>query len=404
MRLRFVAAIALSFGAGWILGPPAIDYARAQSCNSPSGFVQLFGTIPIGDVLVLGPDCNHAQDGGVNLPSTIPSRVIWNYNPIVYDLAIGALAVQELHTTTNITVPANDNYADIRFSQANGSNNTFTVGAGAIATSLYIQAEELAGSDATANLYGAILHCVNDGPGTCKGIHAGAFSGAGSTGVAVAVNAQVTPVATSGYTAAVNAIITGGINDIAVAYGVDSNPLGERWQIGVGSTIAPTGINTAYYRAWMATASSANARAFQTLNNAGTEIQYIKKTGEIVSSTGLFGGTEANGLSITQTSITRTAAAGSMVISAGTNAGNSMSLQTGGTTRLTLTDTGAVSSGVFQTGSVTVAGLVACAAGTQGARFFVTDQNTALAYHGAVTGGGAQKQAVVCDGTSWYQD
>ena len=57
------------------------------------------------------------------------------------------------------------------------------------------------------------------------------------------------------------------------------------------------------------------------------------------------------------------------------------------------------------TGAPTVVGsLPSCVAGLQGARAFVTDQATAIAYHGAVTGSGAFKQGVTCDGTAWYQD
>jgi hypothetical protein len=56
------------------------------------------------------------------------------------------------------------------------------------------------------------------------------------------------------------------------------------------------------------------------------------------------------------------------------------------------------------TAPTTVSALPACTAGTQGARMFVTDQNTAIAYHGAVTGSGTNKQGVTCDGTAWYQD
>jgi len=56
-----------------------------------------------------------------------------------------------------------------------------------------------------------------------------------------------------------------------------------------------------------------------------------------------------------------------------------------------------------QTGTTTVAGLPACAAGTKGAHHFVTDGNTANAFRGAVTGGGALQQWVTCDGTAWLQ-
>jgi hypothetical protein len=53
---------------------------------------------------------------------------------------------------------------------------------------------------------------------------------------------------------------------------------------------------------------------------------------------------------------------------------------------------------------LTVALLPACNATLRGMRGFVTDQNTAVAYKGAVTGGGSTNQAVQCDGAAWYQD
>lgn len=59
--------------------------------------------------------------------------------------------------------------------------------------------------------------------------------------------------------------------------------------------------------------------------------------------------------------------------------------------------------GVITT-ALTVATLPTCGASTKGMRSFVTDQNTAVAYHGAVTGGGSNQQGVTCDGTAWYQD
>lgn len=58
----------------------------------------------------------------------------------------------------------------------------------------------------------------------------------------------------------------------------------------------------------------------------------------------------------------------------------------------------------LQTSTSIVANLPTCTATLQGARYFVTDQNTAIAYHGAVTGGGSNKQGVTCDGSAWYQD
>lgn len=54
-------------------------------------------------------------------------------------------------------------------------------------------------------------------------------------------------------------------------------------------------------------------------------------------------------------------------------------------------------------GITTVASLPTCNAAHKSARYFVTDQATATAYLGAVTGSGATQQAVTCDGTNWKQ-
>ena len=54
----------------------------------------------------------------------------------------------------------------------------------------------------------------------------------------------------------------------------------------------------------------------------------------------------------------------------------------------------------------TVAALPTCSSSLDGARMYVTDQNTAVAYRGAVTGGGTTHQPVICNGATpaWIQD
>jgi hypothetical protein len=52
----------------------------------------------------------------------------------------------------------------------------------------------------------------------------------------------------------------------------------------------------------------------------------------------------------------------------------------------------------------TVASLPTCNAGYEGQRAYVTDQNTAVAYRGAVTGGGATRQGVLCSNSAWIQN
>ncbi len=58
----------------------------------------------------------------------------------------------------------------------------------------------------------------------------------------------------------------------------------------------------------------------------------------------------------------------------------------------------------FVSNPMLVSSLPTCDSNIKGNRQFVTDQNTAVAYHGAVTGMGTTQQGVTCDGTAWYQD
>lgn len=65
---------------------------------------------------------------------------------------------------------------------------------------------------------------------------------------------------------------------------------------------------------------------------------------------------------------------------------------------------GALWAGTYLATTVTtVAGLPSCGAGIKGARMFVNDNNTALAFAAVITTGGAIQTPVYCDGTVWRQ-
>lgn len=50
--------------------------AHSQTaCNSPSGFLKSFGPSTTGDVMVLGPDCEHLQDLGVAVGGVVTTRL-----------------------------------------------------------------------------------------------------------------------------------------------------------------------------------------------------------------------------------------------------------------------------------------------------------------------------------------
>lgn len=220
---------------------------------------------------------------GIN---TYTSTQFFNVVPS-YTLGSGLLAVNQLFSTNAIVIPASSNYNDIRFSQTSGANNTATVGAGSIYTALYSSVEALSGSDATSNCYGAILHSTNDGPGTCRGIHSGAFATTGSTGTIVGTLAQIAPVSTSSInsSAFATSLTSSGVNGVVGGLLLYSN--GDQYSLGVGST-GPIPYSAAAFRAFMATSSAAGARAFQILNNAGTEIGFWHKDGSININSGVF--------------------------------------------------------------------------------------------------------------------
>lgn len=68
-----------------------------------------------------------------------------------------------------------------------------------------------------------------------------------------------------------------------------------------------------------------------------------------------------------------------------------------------LANTSVTATTFVKTGVVAVLSLPVCGAGTKGARHFVNDNNTALAFAAVITTGGAIQTPVYCDGTVWRQ-
>jgi hypothetical protein len=118
----------------------------------------------------------------------------------------------------------------------------------------------------------------------------------------------------------------------------------------------------------------------------GVSINYYTNAGVQSGSTALFKWGNGGPASTMDTGLTRNAA-GVLEVDSGT-AGTYRDLLA----RTTITN------------PTTVASLPTCAAGNEGARAYVTDQNTAVSYRGAVTGGGSTRQAVLCSNSAWLQD
>jgi len=198
-----------------------------------------------------------------------------------YDLASGALGVAMLIPLSagTLSVAASKQFNGIRFSQTNGGDLAATVGSGGTAVGVYTAITAASGSDVTSNVYGMVAHATNAGPGTTRGLHGGGYGATGSTGVLNAVAGEITPVSTQGFTSAFFASLnSSGVHDKAIGFAAESGNA-DRYLVAFGNGVAALPIGSAYFRAWMATASSTNARAFQLLNNAGSEIQAIAKDG-----------------------------------------------------------------------------------------------------------------------------
>lgn len=187
-------------------------------------------------------------------PVTWSARQTYSYAP-VYDLASGVLSTTELFTASGITVPASHQLNGIRFSAADGSNQTYTVGAGALAIPVYVNAQALVGSDSTSNVYGAVLHATNDGPGNVRGAHLGGFASVGSTGFCSAAGLEMQPVSTSaGSWGAFASLNSSGAGNIAIAYGVET-VLGDSFKFALGNSVGPLPVDTAFIRWWQSSGS-----------------------------------------------------------------------------------------------------------------------------------------------------
>ncbi len=290
--------------------------AFAVTCNPSSGFVKSVGQYDIGDAVIFGPDCEQVQSFGpgfagfanptaqigltvVNgvaatamrsdaapplnqgIGPTWTGRHAWSVSP-TYDLAAGVLGVATLFNSGNQSIPANKQWNFIGIRDTAGADPTWTLGAAALLQGIYFQPNIDAGSDATSNAYAATLGVTNAGPGIAKALHIVAAGSGTSAGQIIGVNGQVQPVSTNSYASSFFSSLTStGVDGKAIGYGIET--LGDTFQIGFGSAVAPVGYQNAAYRAWMGTRSDVNARAFQLLNNAGTEIAYWHKDGTIQS-------------------------------------------------------------------------------------------------------------------------
>lgn len=271
-------------GSGIVRDTPNIVTVLGPVVN-PDGKTLFFGTGATsfaGDTFV-GPNGQAGMSSGAapdtsDNPATTSRLTI---KPVpTFDLAANTLAVgQIIPLSGTVAVPARDTLSLVRLTKAEGGDNVVAPGSGAVAVGFHSALTADVTSDLNSNVYSVVAHVNNAGPGSTKGIHAEASASGASTGVIVAGNFQIQPVATSsGASAAIQLSLTSeGANDVANGINIFSS--GDRYVVGVGSVVSAVPYTSAAFRAWMGTNSSSGARAFQVLNNAGSEIAYIHKNG-----------------------------------------------------------------------------------------------------------------------------
>lgn len=209
--------------------------------------------------------------------TSLTGRVLFTGTP-VYDLSANVEAHMfaiTLGTSGTTTVAANKVLNYIHLGNADGTDPTLSLGAGALVSGFAIDATADSASNATSNLYGSILHVVNAGAGNARGIHArGAGSGT-STGTVNAVNAEVAPVSTMSFASALQVSLTSsGVDDLTTAIYMVSTA--DRWNFGL---YCVDEINQALVHWTVSAGSAASARFLRLYSAAAAEIYYVDKTG-----------------------------------------------------------------------------------------------------------------------------
>jgi len=272
-------------------------------------------------------------------------RAIVNPAAFSYDLNVSTLAACFMigagpASPLSINVPTSKVLTGY---QVNADN---TGGGKLVGIDVQLTVSTAAGSQDIEPIRGILMRTTNTAAGAAQktsAIRVGSSGTGTNASRLVGVDSDITIVATTDNTSSVYvATVFGSSNDRSMAYDIESND-GGRLQMGVGSFVNPIPINAAFYRAWMATASSANARAFQLLDNGGNEIAYIHKDGTLVSGAnagagGVNGGYSLRGSTSGTIAILPQAAAGSYNFNLPTTAGTAkqyLTSQAGESTAMT---------------------------------------------------------------------
>lgn len=216
--------------------------------------------------------------GGLIVSNLWTNRQTYEYTP-TYDLASGGLSTNFFFDSASFTVPAAKNLNEIRFSVPAGGERVIIGGANSVYAPIYVGVNSHATSDPSSNVYGSVYSVTNAGAGTTKALHLLASGIAGSTGVLIAANMQMSPVATSGYTSGGFASLTStGVNNKAIGYGIEST--GDSYKIGIGNNVNQLNIGTSYLYLWPTIGSTGDYATLQDPDGVHKRF-YVDYTGTV---------------------------------------------------------------------------------------------------------------------------
>lgn len=334
----------------------------------PLAIEQLIADDTTGDFFIL--DQSNTVTGAVQ---TFDCRIISNPAFAAYNQFSDVLATMVYFGAGTQTIGASKQLNLIR------ADNTFNVGASGIGALLNYNLTAHASSDTTANVYGLIGGVTNAGAATIKGAYSRVIGSGASTGPIVATVSAVTPGASTSVAVAHQAQFTTTSRKGDYGYWINQG-LGGTASLDYGLLIdSDISIGQAGVRMYAVGAgnflnlkNAAGSSDLFTVTPAGAVVAASTITGTtLTGTTSLIAASNSNGITITQADISRNAAAGSMTIAAGTNAGNTLAFNTGGSARLALTDAGA-----SVTGLITSTGEIRAGGDTGGAASKISLTNT----------------------------
>ena len=257
-------------------------------------------------------DILDSQDDNLN---RVAALQVYPSNPIDYDEALSVLGrVVEVDSggiTTNIPASKNFNYIGVR---NGGNDNYFNLDVNSLAAGYTFYMRAVSGSHSSSNLYGVIGQLNNAGAGSTKAIYGRSTALAGCTGVVMGATFAVDTVA--------------GLSDATgVQISLDTTAGGKvNKAVWVNKNAAAT-VALDYGLLLDDVAIQAGGSGFQMFaKGAGDFLTLKNSTGSAnlfsVDSTGCFStdinvGTTTNGVRVTSSAITRTAAAGNLTVESG---------------------------------------------------------------------------------------